>query len=185
MDDINIEEEGPPLSNEELGEIFAALDKQEEQYELLAYATVPKLPCPECGGMGSVPGGSLGDFCPRCQGQRFLDQPGEELPFEMPNFQGMRVALSAYAKALDDHLLPEGHPAKKHLALPPASSVPTKAQMEELAAQFKELKARLKAVPLPQLPEPRKREDAGILGPGDDDSDELSDEQLDELENEE
>jgi hypothetical protein len=171
-----------PISNEELGEIFATIEAEEEKYAKLRFLTTAQMPCMECGGQGSVPGGILGEFCPSCGGSRFVEQPGEEPRFQMPDFDGMRLRLQAYARALDDHLLPAGHPAKQQLALPARSTLPTREEMTALGRRFKELKASLKEKPLPQLPAARQRREDGVLGPDEDDAADLSDDELDDME---
>jgi hypothetical protein len=118
------------LSNDDLRERAELLNEAQQLYEDLAYISVPKIPCPECSGAGQVFGGSLGNMCPRCLGTRVVDRPGG-VPLELPDFASIRARITAYGDALADRALPEGHRAKKLLALPPMSSVPT---IEEIQA---------------------------------------------------
>ena len=142
------------LTEDDLRERSEALNEAQELYEELAFLKNPKMPCPDCGGSGSVYGGSLGDVCPRCGGARMLDQPGGE-DLEMPDFRALRGAITAYGNALADQALPSGHQAKQNLLLPPADSVPTLEQLEALGERAKELSRGLPAPDYSQLPPSR------------------------------
>lgn len=162
------------LTDGDLRERSEALHKAQELYEELAFLKNPKMPCPECGGAGSTYGGSLGDVCPRCMGARMLDRPGGE-DLEMPDFRKLRAAITAYGDALADKALPEGHQAKKHLALPPAESVPTPEEIEELASHAKEQARQLEGPDMSKLPAPAQRPAAGLGGVSDAELDEMED----------
>lgn len=118
------------LTEDDLRERSQELHDAQELWEDVVGTSTPKIACPECTGRGAVSGGSLGDICVRCLGKRVIDAPGAK-PVEMPPFRQLREAITAYGNALADQALPEGHRAKKGLALPPASSVAT---MDELRA---------------------------------------------------
>jgi hypothetical protein len=112
------------LTEEDLRVRSQELHDTQELWEELAYVKNEKIPCPECSGRGAVSAGSLGDICVRCEGRRVIDRPGSQ-PLEMPPFRELRAAITAYGNALADAALPEGHIAKRNLALPAASTVPT------------------------------------------------------------
>jgi hypothetical protein len=122
------------LTEEDLRERSQALHEAQETYEELAYLTNPKMPCPECGGAGSVHGGSLGDVCVNCGGARVVEAPGGR-KVEMPPFAALRWAISTYGNALADHALPVGHRAKKYLELPAPTTVPTLEKIQKLQAE--------------------------------------------------
>jgi hypothetical protein len=163
------------LTDEDLDQIAGDLEDANQLWEKVAYLSSPKMPCPECGGSGQVFGGSLGDVCPGCMGMRVLDHPGADL-MDIPDFAGMRLALGAYCDAKRDGR-----------ALPPASTVPTREQIAELAKQAKAKAETLPSAPLPagiaagQLAEPKKA--TGMLGDGN--LGDVSDDELDEIEAEE
>lgn len=122
------------ISEEDLRQRSQKLDEAQERWENLAYLATEKIPCPECGGNGNV-GGYL---CPSCMGQRVLESPDSDGPgFEMPKFAELRAAITAYGNALADRALPDGHLAKRQLALPAASTVPTLAALTKLDADGK------------------------------------------------
>jgi hypothetical protein len=153
------------ITGSTLDAIGADLEEGQEIWERYAYLAVPKMPCPECGGTGSVAGGSLGSACVRCNGARTLDHPGAEAP-EIPDFSGMRTALSNYSIALADHALPDGHRAKKHLALPPASTLPRPEAIQKARDAIKKASKQLAGAPPMALPAPQQ-ESRGSLGDGD------------------
>jgi hypothetical protein len=162
------------LNDEELRRRSQALHETQELYEELAFLKNPKMPCPECGGSGSVYGGSLGDVCPRCGGGRLLDQPSSE-DFEMPDFRSMRAAITAYYDAMADGVLPTGHAGKRNLRLPPVESVPTLEEIEELREAGKEKAKALKSADFSQLPPAPARRQEGLGGVTDAELDELED----------
>jgi hypothetical protein len=172
---------GAELSNNDLRERAELLNEAQQLYEDLAYISVPKIPCPECSGAGQIYGGSLGNLCPRCLGQRVVDRPGYEV-LALPDFAGIRARITAYGDALADRALPAGHRAKKQLTLPAASSVPT---LEEIQAiydkgQDKAKELRDKEVEIEgELAEPEKPK--GLLSESGD-LDDYGDEELDEME---
>lgn len=95
------------LTTDDLDEIGAEVERANTLYEKLAYLETAKMPCMECGGAGSLPGGSLGDICPGCLGARVIDHPGAD-EFPVPDFAGMRGALKACVDK-DNKVLPGHH----------------------------------------------------------------------------
>lgn len=132
------------LTEEDLRKRSVALDQAQEMFEELACLANPKIPCPECGGSGSVSGGSFGDTCVRCFGARVLDEPGSA-PFEMPPFAALRNSITEYGNALADQALPPGHHNRRFLALPPAGSVVTMDAIDGLKADALTKREALKA----------------------------------------
>lgn len=94
------------LTDDDLRDRSQALHEAQEKWEKLAYVTVKKIPCRECGGAGSVASGGFGDICVACMGTRLEEAPDAE-DFEMPDFGKMRLAISAYGNALADLALPD------------------------------------------------------------------------------
>lgn len=164
------------LTEDDLRKRSQALDEAQTTYEKIAYISVPKMPCPECGGQGSVDGGSLSGICLGCEGARVVDRPDAE-PFVMPPFKELRAAISAYGDALADRGIPaqladgRAHPGKRHLALPAASSVPSLESLQAIktdglarAKQLREGTADLDRE-LKRLPAPKPAK--GLRGEGD------------------
>lgn len=164
------------LTQEDLRQRSQALDEAQTTYEKIAYISVPKMPCPECGGQGSVDGGSLSNICLGCDGARVVERPDAE-PFEMPPFKQLRASISAYGDALADRDIPaqlgdgRPHPGKRNLALPAASTVPSLESLQQLkndgltkARQLKEGAAALERE-MRQLPAPQSAK--GLRGEGD------------------
>jgi hypothetical protein len=170
------------LTDDDLRERSQALNEAEELYEELAFLGNPKMPCPECVGAGSVSGGSLGDICPRCIGQRVIDRPDSE-PLKRPPFKELRAAISKYGNAMANAQLPAGHDGKRDLALPAAASVPT---LEEIKAIYSEGKALARQIgsghALPELQKAEKPK--GMLGDGEEGLGEYTDDELEAMEKE-
>ena len=186
LTDAEMEDIVSELTEDDLRERSQKLHETQELFEELAYMANPKMPCPECTGAGNVSGGSLGDICPRCMGVRVIDRPGSP-KVDMPNFAQLRAGITAYGDALADRALPpvdgKPHRAFKGLALPPASSVVTMKDLDELHAKAmdhaNQLRGKPSAVEGLELDAPRKRkglqsDDGGL--------DDYSDADLDELE---
>lgn len=163
------------VTDVDLDAIGAAIEEADDLWQKYAYLSVPKMACPECGGAGSIGGGSLGSLCPGCLGARVVDHPGAEAP-AIPDFSPMRRALRNYTIAMADRALPDGHRAKRGLALPPASTLPRPEAIRDLAKRIKQESKQLSGTPNLQLAEP-KEEAMGSLGSGDA---EFTDDDLDE-----
>lgn len=133
-----------PLSDNDLRERSQALSDAQDLWEKAAYLSIEKIPCRECGGSGRVSGGTFGDMCVACEGTRVEEAPDAE-EFPMPPFASMRAAITEYGNALADRDLPEGHVAKKHLALPAPSTVPDLDAIKAVHAQGKEKVKELRA----------------------------------------
>ena len=125
------------LTDEDIRVRSQALSDAQDDWEAVAAYANPQMPCPECGGAGSVAGGSFSDLCIRCEGKRTIDMPGSP-DFVMPPFAELRKAIGAYGDALADKALPDGHRAKRQLALPPASTVPKLDDISNLRTQAAE-----------------------------------------------
>lgn len=137
-----------------------ALDDCQETYEELAYLANPKMPCPECGGSGSVGGGIFDSTCVRCGGSRVLDVPGSE-PMPMPDFRGMRAAIGGYGDALA-----LGGPTPNPATVPTLESI--KALHDSAKAHARQLTAGGSA---PGIVDPRllkaPTRPSGMMGDGD------------------
>lgn len=159
-------EELEELDAQQAAELARELDETQTLYEKLAYLGSPKMPCPECGGAGSVYGGSLGDICPMCHGSRLVDHPAAEA-IALPDFAGMRAALGA-VRDDDDRVLPGPH------------RVPSLEGLRALRKKGKEFAKQFGPQPqMPELAEPNpKARTRGSLGPGHLD---ISDEDLDDV----
>ncbi len=134
-----------PLTEDNLRERSQALSDAQDTWEKVAWLSTEKIPCRECGGTGRVGSGSFGDVCVSCMGSRLESAPDAE-DFQMPPFVELRAAITAYGNALADRALPDGHRAKKQLALPAPGSVPDLESINALHAQGK-----VKAKELKQL----------------------------------
>lgn len=151
-------EELGQLDEQQAAEIARELDETQTLYEKIAYLGSPKMPCPECGGSGSVYGGSLGDICPTCHGARLVEHPAAE-PLAIPDFAGMRAALGRIRGVIEgehDRVLPGPH------------RVPSIKGLQAIRKLGKEFAKQLG--PQPQMPQlasqdPKART-MGSLGPG-------------------
>lgn len=131
-------------------------------WERIEYLQTAKMPCPECGGSGQLYGGTLGNTCPTCMGQRMVDHPGAD-DIKVPDFADMRQKLSAAATARDQRLGLRAA-TERRLALPAAGSLPTLAEIRDLARQGHEqanecrtapmIEGDLRAPPRPRLDAP-------------------------------
>lgn len=168
------------ISDEDLRVRSQALDDAQEAWEEVCYLANPKMPCPECTGAGQVSGGSLGNMCVRCMGARVIEQPGST-PVEMPPFAELRAAITQYGNAKADHELPPGHRARRNLALPPPTTVPTLDQITQLHGTAIGMSRQLANAPqAPQAQLPEAKPPRGLAGEGD--LGEYEDAELDELE---
>lgn len=92
------------LTTDELREIASSLEDAQGLADKVDYLTTAKMPCPECGGSGSLSAGSLGSMCPGCMGARYLDHPaghGDAANPAVKMLADMRRNFSTYATALD------------------------------------------------------------------------------------
>lgn len=143
---------------DDLDDRLRELDAAQTAWERIAYLKTVKMPCPECGGAGSLYAGSLGGTCPTCFGARMVDHPAAE-DFDIPDFREMRLQLSAAAQARDQRLGLRA-PGEARLLLPDAASLPTRADLQALAEQAREVARGLPAAPqlegtLREPPRPR------------------------------
>jgi hypothetical protein len=178
------------LTEADLRDRSQLLDEAQTTWEEVKYLAIPKMPCPECSGAGSVSGGSLGDICVKCWGTRVLEVPGAQ-PFPMPDFAALRAGITKYGNAQlaagftfdQRRALPEGHPMKDP-TLPPASAVPTIAQIQALMDQAHEISRKALAQGSPGIIDPKLLRDPspakGMLGEGN--LDEYTDAELDGIE---
>lgn len=115
------------ISEEEIRQRTEELNNAQDVWEQAADRAQPKVLCPDCSGRGEVSGGSLGNACPRCHGKRVIDDPGEDpVDIDMPDFATPRAALAAYG----DALVWRRH--GKQVALPPASTLPSREEIKDL-----------------------------------------------------
>lgn len=112
------------LTKHDIQERSQKLHKVQEYHREVSYIKNPKMPCPGCAGKGTVAGGSLGDICLDCMGERVFDMPGTEA-LEQPDFAKLRAGITSYGDALDAGGV-----------LPPASSVPTLEELEDLRVKI-------------------------------------------------
>ncbi|HZJ65924.1 MAG TPA: hypothetical protein VFD36_20595 [Kofleriaceae bacterium] len=166
------------LSDEDIRQRLQALEDAQNRWDRLRFAAVPKQPCDECGGRGMVGR----EVCVGCMGKRVVDAPDAE-DFECPDFAAIRGQITAYAAALDDRALPDGHRIKKNLALPPASSVPDMASIKALDDQAKARMSQLRQIGAGAGPDVKALPDAepptGFEGDGD--LGDVPDAEIDEL----
>lgn len=94
-----------------IDEALRALDEAQTEDEERMFLEADKMPCPDCAGAGATQGGSLGNACPRCMGQRVVAIPGSQ-PQPLVNWRQLRAPWSEYAKA------------KANLKLPPSFACP-------------------------------------------------------------
>lgn len=136
------------LSQGEFDELAREVEDTNVQYEKLRHLATPKMACMECGGNGTLAGGSFGAMeCPSCNGARVVDHPAAE-PMDIPDFAGMRAALSAAAAPA--MLNGAVNPAAGML-LPGPQRLPKLSALQSLQKQGKEY-AQLHAPALPKLP---------------------------------
>jgi hypothetical protein len=181
--DKDIEDIASTITDEDLRARSQSLHEAQETWEELQFIATPKIPCRECGGAGSVQGGSFGSICVGCMGERMVAAPGSP-KFDMPDFSGMRKAIGAYGDAIADRALPDGHKGKRHLALPAPASVPTIDAIQALAEQGLAKCRQLQAGGGPGVFDPKQLPEArparGLAGEGD--LSEYEDAELAELE---
>lgn len=173
-------EDGTDLSEDDLQEIGREIEAADEQWQKYAYLSTPKIPCSECGGAGSIAGGSLGSVCPACFGARVVDHPAADAP-PLPDFAKHRKALAAYTEASFQLTLPGDHLAKKsHIkALPPASSLPRPEALRNAVKIIKEASKELGTTP--QIGGQLAAPESPARGSLDDGDTEFSDRQIDEM----
>ncbi len=151
------------IAEDEIQRRAEALSAAQGVWEQAAWRAHPKIPCPECTGNGQVVGGSLGDHCPSCNGTRMVDDQSVDVDFQMPDFKALRDPLNAYGDALIHRRY------GKPMALPPASTVPTMAQIAELRASGQQRYQALAAgagPALPQLPPAKPLKRTGLENEG-------------------
>jgi hypothetical protein len=113
MNDDNIEveyydDDAPEIDDATIDAALRALDEAQAEDEERMFLEADKMPCPECAGAGAMQGGSLGNACPRCGGQRVIEVPGSRVE-PMMNWRALREPWSQYAKAKSDRQLPAAH----------------------------------------------------------------------------
>lgn len=105
------------VDDADLETIYRDLDEAQRQYEKVAFLAQPTMPCDECGGSGTIAGGSLGNICPTCCGARVIDAPyAEELSrLQLPDFGAMRKRLNGEEKLVQQGKLPDWTPFRAEL----------------------------------------------------------------------
>jgi hypothetical protein len=167
---------------DDLDDRLRDLDKAQSIWERIKFLQTMKMPCPECGGAGSIYGGSLSNTCPGCMGRRMVDHPAAN-EIKVPDFANMRRALSGAATARDQRLGLRA-PGEMRLALPDPGRLPTRNDIAALIDEARKIAQGLPATPQieGELREPPRAQ----LGDGEDESDLLGnapdDRYLDELE---
>lgn len=134
------------LTAEEIRRRSEALEEAQTTWEQVRQQAMPKILCPQCNGNGRVTGGTLGEFCDRCNGQRMVQDLTVEFDFAMPDFQALRGPISAYGQA---------HALRAHgvrAALPAKSSVPTMEEIEQVKAAARRRALELGPGRAPTLP---------------------------------
>jgi hypothetical protein len=148
------------LTAEDIRQRSAALEDAESTWDQVRTQAMPKILCPQCNGNGKVTGGSLGEFCDRCNGQRMVQDLTVAFDFAMPDFASLRGPIARYG---DAHAL-RAHGVKA--ALPARSSVPTMETIEALVTQARTRARELgpgQAPPLPrELPSAAADDPGGI-----------------------
>lgn len=94
----------------EIDRRLQAVIAAEEMWAQARYLAVEKVPCRECGGTGTIDGGSLGSICPECLGSRAEPLAGQSRPVPTPpEVSNMRAQLIAAAVTVWDwRSKPEG-----------------------------------------------------------------------------
>jgi hypothetical protein len=124
------------LSEEELAELAEAIDEAEDLAYKTEYLSAAKMPCPECGGSGTMAAGSLGGApCLNCNGARFVDHPamhGQKPHHMVRQIRGMRRRFQTYTRLLDwdPRTSSEPQPTQRQLA-EAAAEVPTVAHVQK------------------------------------------------------
>jgi hypothetical protein len=80
------------VEHNDLDWLFQEADKLQTEFEKLRAVGQASMDCDECGGSGSVSGGSLGSCCPTCDGSGVVDAPFSE-SLGLPDMALFRHAL--------------------------------------------------------------------------------------------
>jgi hypothetical protein len=138
------EDDGPSEAEAAVGK---ALTDAEALWERIAdsaeFKEGAKIPCAECGGVGTMSNGGFGTSpCFNCDGKRVVDDPlADEVVIPMPDFAALR--------------------ANRQLTL--AEAVQVKQDGKDFATRFREQR-RLEAAQLQKQLPPAPRESLGSLG---------------------
>ncbi len=146
------------LSAEEVRQRSAALEEAQSTWEQVRAQAMPTILCPQCNGNGRVTGGSLGEFCDRCNGSRTVQDLTKPFDFAMPDFASLRGPIATYA---DAHAL-RAHGVRA--ALPAKSSVATIEEIEELITKARTRARELGPGQAPPLPRSLPAAQAGDPG---------------------
>ncbi len=95
-----------PVTDHDIREVAESLQQVEDLWNKVASLTDPRIPCPECGGTGTLAGGgSLGEIpCDTCDGQRYVDHPAaQEIgKLMLPDFGGLQNRLRLLCDSHDE-----------------------------------------------------------------------------------
>lgn len=131
---------------DDLDDRLRELERAQTAWERLSYLQTLKMPCPACGGAGSLYGGSLGNTCPECLGTRMVEHPAAQ-EIEVPaDFFAVRRLLNAAAKARDQRLGLRA-PGEDRAMMPDLSSLPSLQEIRDFTEQGRQL-----ALQAPQTP---------------------------------
>jgi hypothetical protein len=105
-----------PVTDDDLRHTAEALAEVEDLWSKLASLSDPAIPCDECGGAGTLPGGGIfGEIeCPTCHGKRTVAHPAAHHLKQLatPDFEGLRRRLHRLSAAHDEahrkHYLGDG-----------------------------------------------------------------------------
>ncbi|MCJ7796847.1 MAG: hypothetical protein MUQ56_08790 [Thermoleophilia bacterium] len=96
-----------PMTEKEVQELSDALEEANDIAYKLEYLTSQKMPCPKCGGSGSMGAGSLGNIpCLGCNGARYVDHPsmhGAEPHPAVAKIRGWTQTFRNYTYLLDEY----------------------------------------------------------------------------------
>lgn len=145
-----------PMTEQEEQELAAALDEAEDVAYKLEYLTTQKMPCPECGGSGSMGAGSLGNIpCLGCNGARFVDHPsshGAPAHPAVARIREWRATFRNYVFLLDEYRNPEEGEVPR---IPSRAGLPTVAEVKRTT------KRAAKSAPAASLPPAHRDQLAG------------------------
>ena len=94
-----------PVTDAELRHVAESLSEVEDLWTKLSSLADPTIPCPDCGGTGTIAGGGIfGEVpCDRCDGRRVVEHPAADQLQQLarPDFPGMRYRLQGMTAAHD------------------------------------------------------------------------------------
>jgi hypothetical protein len=95
-----------PVTDDDLRHTAETLAEVEDFWSKLASLSDPTIPCDECGGAGTLPGGGIfGEIeCPTCHGKRVVAHPAAHhlKQLAVPDFESLRRRLHRLSAAHDE-----------------------------------------------------------------------------------